>query len=68
MTRDEHATREIDFSKRYNRHDPNRGPFLHPSSYHKWEEAVMLVVLGLLGGFGLGLAYAMLVLTFTDKI
>ena len=67
MTHDEHATGRIDFRRRYSLRGHGGMRFLSPRpSHYKWQEALVLVVLGLLGGFGLGLAFAML--TLMDKI
>ncbi len=61
MAREEDAARGVDFSRRYRRRGHSRMHILQPSpSRHGWYESLILVAAGLIGGFGLGLAFAML--------
>ncbi len=51
----------IDFRRRYRRigHSQVHIGLPAPSRYN-WAETLMLIIAGLIGGFGLGLAFAML--------
>ncbi len=65
MVREQGAVGGIDFRRRHKRYGHSRMHFRLPSpSHYRWHEALILVALGLIAGFGLGLAYAMLMLTF----
>jgi hypothetical protein len=63
MTHEEDNARRFDF-RRLQRHDRFSRmlmPSPNPSHYGLYESAI-LIAIGLVGGFGLGLAYAMFVL------
>ena len=65
MIREEDYADGIDFRRRYKRYGHSRMHLRLPSpSHYRWYEALILIALGLIAGFGLGLAYAMLMLTF----
>jgi len=67
MTPQEHPAGGIDFSRRYRRPGHTGIHFRAPTtSPRQWLQSLMLVIGGLLGGFGLGLAFAMYFLM--DKI
>ncbi len=65
MVFEEDAASGIDFGRRYKRYGHSRMRFLpHSPSHYKWHETLILLAVGLVAGFGLGLAFAMLMLTF----
>ncbi len=61
MVFEEDAVNRIDFRRRYRRYGHSGMHSLLPSpSHYRWHESLMLIASGLIAGFGLGLAFAML--------